>query len=161
MQIDLFLPLSLVLGLISYSLIASWYVMPALKSLPRAQALKPLLLFHTFRYIGLAFLVPGVAAETLDPSFANPAAYGDLLAAVLALIALVALHFKWVIAIPLVWIFNIEGFLDLINALFQGLRSDAQLGAAYFIPAVIVPALLVTHFMIFKLLLQKDYSKTS
>ena len=150
---DLFLPLSITIGFISYGLIANWYVMPALSSLPRAKALKPLLFLHTFRYIGLAFLVPGVPAQTLDPRFANPAAYGDLLAAVLALIALLALRFSWVIAIPLVWVFNIEGFLDLINALFQGLRFDAQLGAAYFIPVVMVPALLVTHLMIFKLLL--------
>ena len=152
------LPLSIVLGSLSFGLIAKWYVMPLLVTLPRGKALTPLLLLHSFRYIGMAFLIPGVTSEVLDPRFANPAAYGDLLAAILALIAIMALNLRWRIAIPLVWIFNIEGSLDLLNALFQGLRHnlDGQLGATYFIPAVIVPALLVAHFMIFVLLLRKE-----
>ncbi|MEE8225501.1 MAG: hypothetical protein V3R30_01675, partial [Kiloniellales bacterium] len=86
------------------------------------------------------------------------AAYGDLLAAVLALVALLALRLDWPIAVPLVWIFNIEGTLDLLNAVFQGLRytPDGHLGATYFIPAVVVPALLVTHAIVFWLLLRKQ-----
>ena len=102
----------------------------------------------------MAFLIPGVTSEVLDSRFANPAAYGDLLAAVLALIAIMALRRRWGMAIPLVWIFNIEGSLDLLNALFQGFRHTpaGHLGATYFIPAVVVPALLVTHFMVFRLL---------
>ena len=57
--------------------------------------------------------------------------------------------------------FNIEGFLDLLNALFQGLRytPDGHLGATYFIPALIVPALLVTHVMVFVLLLRTDVNR--
>ena len=92
MPSDLILPLSLVMGLVGYGLIAQWYVMPILRTLPRARALLPLLLFHSFRFIGLTFLIPGVTAQELDPRFANPAAYGDLLAAVLALLAIVALR---------------------------------------------------------------------
>jgi hypothetical protein len=132
--------------------------MPALVAMPRAEALIPFLLLHSFRHIGMAFLIPGVTAEVLDARFANPAAYGDLLAAVLALIAITALCLRWTVAIPLVWIFNIEGSLDLLNALFQGFRHtpNGHLGATYFIPAVIVPALLVTHFMVFKLLLRPE-----
>ncbi len=160
---DLILPLSIVMSTVSFTLIAVWYAMPALRSLPRASALAPLLLFHSFRHIGMAFLIPGVTAEALDPRFANPAAYGDLLAAALALAAVVALRSNFAFAIPLVWIFNIEGFLDLLNALFQGLRytPDGHLGATYFIPAVIVPALLVTHVMVFVLLLRPDIDRSS
>ena len=155
---QLILPLSIVMSLISFSLIAKWYLMPALSSMSRVEALTPLLLFHSFRHIGMAFLIPGVTADALDPGFANPAAYGDLLAAALALIALLALRLRWVVAIPLVWIFNIEGSLDLLNALFQGARqaNPGALGATYFIPAVIVPALLVTHYLIFVLLLRRE-----
>ena len=60
----------------------------------------------------------------------------------------------WSAAILIVWIFNIEGTLDLLNAVTQGLRytQDGQLAATYFIPAVIVPALLVSHVMLFILL---------
>lgn len=71
---DYLLPLSIVMGLLSYSLIAQWYVMPRLSVLPRSDALTPMLLLHSFRYIGLAFLIPGVTAEFLDSRFATPAA---------------------------------------------------------------------------------------
>ncbi len=153
--------LSMLLGLIIYSLIAKWYVLPSLTSLPDKQAFTPLLLLHGFRYIGMAFLLTGVVSPTLSHLFAYPAAYGDLLAAVLALIALAALRFNWTIALALIWIFNIEGTLDLLYAVFQGLQHNAlpnQLGATYFIPTVIVPALLVTHFIIFKLLVRRRVS---
>ena len=154
---NLILPLSIVLAVVSYSLIAKWYVMPWLAPLSRKEALTPLLLLHSSRFIGLAFLIPGVTSVPLDPRFANPAAWGDLLAAVLAFIALLALRLEWSAAVPLVWIFNIEGTLDLLNALFQGMRyaPSSDLGATYFIPAVIVPGLLVTHFIVFKLLLSQ------
>ena len=96
----------------------------------------------------------------LDPRFVNPAAYGDLLAAALAIISIIALRRKWAIAIPLVWIFNIEGSLDLLNALIQGgcYNTSGEFGATYFIPVVIVPALLVTHYLIFLLLLRRSGS---
>ena len=157
-MLNLILPLSIVMSLLSYSLIANWYVMPALAPMPREKALIALLLPHSFRHIGMAFLIPGVTAEALDPRFANPAGYGDLLAAVLALVAIAALRWRWAAAIPLVWVFNVEGLLDLLNALYRGFRytPDGHLGATYFIPAVIVPALLVTHVMVFKLVLRPD-----
>ncbi len=151
---DLILPLSMVMAITAYSLIAKWYVMPWLLTQPRVRALAPLLLFHSFRFIGLAFLIPGVTSQPLDPKFANPAAYGDLLAALLALLALLALRRAWRTAIFLVWVFNVEGTLDLLNAVTQGLRytEDGNLGATYFIPMVVVPALLVSHVLVFILL---------
>ncbi len=156
---DLILPLSIVLGLTTYGLIAKWYVMPSLLALPRARALVPLLLFHCSRFIGLAFLIPGVTSQPLDPRFANPAAYGDLLAALLALLGILALRQGWRAAIALVWVFNVEGMLDLLNAVTQGLRytEDGALGATYFIPAVVVPALLVTHVMVFIILMRGEH----
>jgi hypothetical protein len=161
MPIDLILPLSIVIGLITYGLIAKWYVMPPLLLLPPTRALVPLLLFHCFRFIGLAFLIPGVTSQPLDPRFANPAAYGDLIAALLALLGILALRRGWRTAIALVWVFNVEGTLDLLNALTQGLRytEDGALGATYFIPAIVVPALLVTHVMVFIILLRGEPKK--
>ncbi len=155
---QIILPTSMVMGLLVFGFTAKWYVAPAVAGLDRKAALTPFLLFHATRYIGLAFLIPGVTAEPLDPRFADPAAYGDLLAAALALVALLALRLDWPIAVPLVWIFNLEGTLDLLNAVFQGLRytPDGHLGATYFIPAVVVPALLVTHAIVFWLLLRKQ-----
>ena len=96
---DFFLPISMVMGLIVFGFAARWYVAPALSRLDRKAALTPFLLLHATRYVGLAFLIPGVTAEPLDPRFADFAAYGDLVAAVVALVALLALRLDWPIAI--------------------------------------------------------------
>ena len=87
----------------------------------------------------MAFLITGVTSEPLDGRFSIPAAYGDLLAAALTLVALLALLLDWTVAIPLVWIFNVFGALDLLNALFQGLRytADEQLGARIGVTAML------------------------
>ncbi len=161
MPTDLILLLSMAMGLTAYGLIAKWYLMPVLLAVPRAEALVPLLLLHCFRFVGLAFLIPGVTSQPLDPRFANPAAYGDLLAALLAFLGILALRRGWRTAIPLVWVFSVEGTLDLLNAVTQGLRytEDGSLGATFFIPAVVVPALLVTHVMVFIILLRGDSQK--
>jgi hypothetical protein len=104
----------------------------------------------------MAFLIHGVTAEPLDTRFANPAAYGDFLAALLALLAIAGLKGQWTIATPLVWVFNLVGSLDLLNALAQGVQfvPNGDFGAMYFIPAIIVPALLVSHGIIFLILLK-------
>ena len=113
---------------------------------------------HGFRFIGLAFLVPGVVSPELPSAFARPAAYGDLLAAALALLALAALRSP--LGIGLVWVFNLVGTADLLHAIYLGRIGvgvePGQLGAAYFIPTVVVPLLLVTHGLVFRLLLARD-----
>lgn len=147
--------LQVLLSFVVYALIARWYVGPRLASLPVDQALQPLLALHAFRHLGMVFLVPTVVGATLPPSFAVAAAYGDLLAGLLALAAIVALRARAAVAIPLTWTFNVLGLLDLVNAFYQGLSHDVQLGAAYYLPTVIVPALVVTHVMIFRLLLRR------
>ena len=155
----LILSLSIVMALTAYGLIGKWYVMPILRSLPRPRALEPLLLLNSFRFVGLTFLISGVTSQPLDVRFANPAAYGDLLAAILALLAILALRRGWRAAIAIVWIFNLEGTLDLLNAVVQGLRYTEDLGAlgaTFFIPTVAVPALLVSHVMIFMILLRGE-----
>ena len=84
------------------------------------EALVALLVPHTFRFIGLSFLVPGVVAASLPSAYADPAAYGDLVATLLAMAAIFALtqHVSW--AIPLVWLFNVWGAGDLVHAFYQG-----------------------------------------
>ncbi len=148
--------LQFLLSLIVYVLIAKWYVAPWLAGKPVEQALVPLIFPHAFRHMGLLFLVPGVVAEPLPPEFADPAAYGDLAAGVLAILALVALRGGWGAALPLVWLFNVVGTVDLFYAVFRGLSVGASenMGAAWYIPTFIVPALLVTHFMVFARLLR-------
>ncbi len=149
----------LVLSLIVYALIARWYIVPRLALLPLSAAMTPFLLAHALRGIGLAFLVPVVADPKLPSTFAQFAAYGDLLTALLALISLIALRSNWRIAFGLVWIVNLVGTADLLNGLVQGAVNDFtsyQLGVIWFIPTFLVPAYLVIHAVAFTMLVQRQ-----
>ena len=66
------------------------YVLPRLAQWRPSQVLVPILLLHAFRHLGLMFLSPGAVRTGIPPCFAYPAAFGDLLAALLALAALPA-----------------------------------------------------------------------
>ena len=147
--------ISVGLSFVAWGMFTAQYLWPALRNLPRVRALRPLLLFHSFRFVGLAFVVPGVVSPDLPVAFARPAAYGDLIAAVLALLALAGLSSKF--GLGLVWIFNLWGSADLLYAFYQGLLGvgikPGQLGAAYFIPTAVVPLLMITHGLVFRLLL--------
>ena len=147
--------LQLVLSLVVYALIAKWYVTPWLAKKPMREALMPLIFPHALRHVGLTFLVPGVVANPLPSFFANTAAYGDFISGLLALLSLAALRAGWGSALPLVWLFNIVGTADLLNALRH---ADAvpNLGAMWFIPTFFVPILLVTHVMVFSRLLKRQ-----
>jgi len=152
MTIQQIFGLQVLLSFVLFTLLARWYVSPRLAGLPVERALQPLLALHATRHMGLVFLVPTVVGGTLPVAFAAAAAYGDLLAGLLALAALVALRARSSVAMPLTWLFNVIGLLDLVNAFYQGLTHRVLLGAAYYIPTFIVPALVVTHVMIFGLL---------
>src|SRR5215510_11882665 len=155
--------ISVILSFISWGIIAKRYIWPALRRVPRTEALRPLLLLHTFRFVGLAFLVPGVVSPDLPIAFARPAAYGDLLTTVLALLALALLQSR--LGLVLVWVFNGCGTADLLYAFYQGNRTGlghapGHMGAAYFIPTILVPLLLITHGLVFRLLLTRDGAGT-
>jgi len=148
------LAINLLFSTVVFGVAAKLYLLPALPELePRFVAL-PILLLHAFRHLGLMFLAPGAVYPGIPPAFAYPAALGDLLAAVLALIAIPAVVAQSRFARPLVGLFNVEGTLDLIAAILLATIHDAApyMGPAYWIPAFWVPALLVTHYVVFVLL---------
>lgn len=151
--------LSILASFVAFGVVTKLYVWPRLRNLPRERALLALVVPHTFRFVGLSFLVPGVVSSALPTAFAAPAGYGDFGAAILALIAVWALSARVAWAIAFVWIFNLWGTLDLLNAMYQGPVGVGieigSLGAAFYIPTVIVPALLITHLLIFRLLLRR------
>ena len=140
--------LQLVLSLVVFTLLAKWYIVPWLAERPDNEALIPLIFPHALRHLGLAFLVPGLVAGELPDSFAYPVAFGDLTSGLLALLALVALRRGWTLAIPAVWLFNVVGTIDLLNALRQA-EAVPHLGATWYIPTFWVPLLLVTHALVF------------
>jgi len=99
------------------------------------------------RFIGLSFLLPGVVSPSLPREWAAPAAYGDLAAGVLAIVATAALAAGAAWAAAAVWAFNIVGTGDLLYAFYKGARirlEPGTLGAAFYIVTAIVPPLLAT-----------------
>jgi hypothetical protein len=145
--------LQFLLSVLVIGLLAKWELTPRLNKLSLHEALFWLTVPHALRHVGLVFLVPGVVHQPLPDAFAVPAGYGDLTAGLLALTALIALRSRWAIALPIVWVFNVVGTVDLINALRQA-EVVPDLGATWFIPTVFVPLLLVTHYLSFARLLQ-------
>jgi hypothetical protein len=130
------------------------YVLPRLPKLRPPAVLLPILLLHAFRHLGLMFIAPGATYAGIPPQFAYPAAFGDLLAALLAVAAIPAVVSNARAGRPLVWIFNVEGTVDLIAAIALATiyGAAASMGPAYWIPAFWVPALLVTHYLTFVVL---------
>jgi hypothetical protein len=145
--------LSILMNFVALAITTKLYVLPRLRALDQREALLSLVTPHMFRFIGLSFLVPGVVSASLSPAFAAPVAYGDLIAAVLASISTLALAARVSWATASVWVFNVWGTADLLHAIYLGQISvgiaPGSLGAAFYIPTVVVPALLVLHVLIF------------
>jgi hypothetical protein len=162
MDVQAVFGLSAFLSLVSSGVIAWLYVWPWLQLKSRKQALTILLAPQMFvRSLGLSFLVVGVVSPSLPAAFAIPAAYGDLVAAILAIVAVIALARDRGWAIAATWLFNVWGAADLLYALYQGPHLQippSAFGAAFYLPTGFVPALLVTHFLVFRLLVGKGRS---
>jgi hypothetical protein len=157
MQSQLSFFVSIAFSCIAWGIVAARYIWPELHRRQRAEALRPLLILHSFRFIGLAFLVPGVVSSDLPPAFAHSAAYGDIIAAILALLALISP--RSASGVVIAWIFSLWGTADLFNAFYQANHAGllaGQLGAAYFIPTLVVPLLLITHGLAFRILLLRQ-----
>ena len=148
----------LILGYVAWLLCFGAYLWPKLKSMAPLAAQRAIATLHSFRFFGLVFILPGVVGSDLPRSFAAFAANWDLATAVLAMLALLTVRQR-----PLFWLFivafNLVGATDLIldyyHAIQVGLPALAgQLGAAYAIPIIYVPVLMITHFAAFYLLLR-------
>lgn len=148
---------SIGLSFLTWGLVAKYYWWPALRTRPGRAGFRPILLLHATRFVGLGFLVSGVVSPELPIAFAGPAAYGDLTAALLALATVAVLEKR--IGPLFLWVFNLWGAGDLLFAYYQGLIGvgvePGHLGAMYFVPTVVVPLLLVTHILAFRMLLAR------
>jgi hypothetical protein len=149
--------LQLVLSLIVCAIVTKWYVWPSLRRFSRNSALVPLLFVHVFRYVGMTLLVTGMVDSKLPREFVASAAYGDLVAAALALTSIVVLRINWRFAVPLVWVANTWGFLDLLNGvrgLVQLNVPSFNLGNVWYIYTFYAPVVIASHLMIFAILLK-------
>lgn len=151
---------SVAFGLLAWGAVCLNYVWPRIRGMPLHEAVRPILHLHLFRYIGLAFIVPGVVGPNLQAAFAAPAAYGDLVSMALAWVALMTGSSRY--SRIAIWAFSVWGFSDLLFAYYQGAIGvgieTASLGAAWFIPTVTVPLLLWTHVLTFAMLLRTSRS---
>jgi hypothetical protein len=141
----------LVLGYVACLLCFGVYILPRLGSMKRMEAQRVIATVHSFRFFGLVFLLPGFVGSNLPAGFAAATAYGDFATGVLALLALLTVRVR-----PLFWFFviafNFMGAADILFAYFHAIKFGlpaiaGQLGAAYVIPILYVPMLMITHFV--------------
>jgi hypothetical protein len=150
----------LVLGYVPWLLLFRTYAWPRLKSMDRVEAQRAIAALHSFRFFGLVFIVPGVVGLNLPAGFATFAAYGDFATGVLAMLALLTARIG-----PLFWAlvaaFNLMGAADILIDYYHGNQLDlpamaGELGAAYAIPILYVPVLMITHIVAFYLLVRRQ-----
>lgn len=150
----------LVLGYVAALLAFGVYILPRLRAMDRFNAQRAIATLHGFRFFGLVFLLPGVVGPQLPARFAVFAAWADFATGVLAILALLAVKWR-----PLFWTFvaafNLVGVTDLmvdyVHAVAIGLPAIAgQLGAAYAIPILYVPLLMITHVLALTWLLRSQ-----
>jgi len=146
------------LSFVVFGLLGWWYVWPWLRSADRTTAFTALTFVHALRPIGATVLVASVAGTALPRDFAEAVAYGDLATSVLAVLTLLALRARLGIAIALVWLVNVVGTADLVNALIGGVRYDVSrlgMGSFWYVVTILVPILWITHVLAFALLLRR------
>lgn len=151
--------IQLVLGYMPWLLVLGAYVLPRLRSMDHVRGQRAIATLHSFRFFGLVFLLPGVVGSDLPAGFATSAAYGDFATGMLAMLALLTVRVR-----PLFWLFvvafNIVGAADLLINYYHGAQfglpqQAGQLAAAYWIPILYVPALMITHVLAFYLLVRR------
>jgi len=150
--------IQLVLGYMPWLLVLGAYVLPRLRSMDHVQGQRAIATLHSFRFFGLVFLLPGVVGSDLPAGFATSAAYGDFATGMLAMLALLTVRVR-----PLFWLFvvafNVVGAADLLINYYHGAQfglpqQAGQLAAAYWIPILYVPALMITHVLAFCLMVR-------
>jgi hypothetical protein len=144
--------LQLILGYVAWLSCFRLYLLPRFKSVTRFEAHRAIAVLHSFRFIGLVFILPGVIGPNMltdFPSFCIYGAYGDLATGLLAMLAVAAAKKRrafWFFTVA----FNLVGAADFIGDYYLAIRtgvnaSAGELGSAYFIPVVFVPILAITH----------------
>jgi hypothetical protein len=100
--------LSVVMSFVAFGIVTQIYIWPRLRTARREQAPIALTVPHTFRFIGLSVLIPGVVSPSLSSAFAFPAAYGDLLAAILAILSYFILSLSDLLSVLVKRVFSLR-----------------------------------------------------
>jgi hypothetical protein len=129
-----------------------YWIQPKVSKLAIHEALLPFVFLNTFRYLGLSFMAKEQFYDGFPTEFLTTVGLLDFATAILAIISVIALKNKWSLAIPLVWLFNIVGFGDLITAFpqFFGLKLyDQNLGFIWLMFVTYGLATFLSHIYIF------------
>src|SRR5215472_5041636 len=132
--------IQLVFGYVAWLLCFSVYIWPKLKVMDRFAAQRAIATLHSFRFIGLVFVLPGIVGPALPAEFATFAAYGDFATGVLAILALLTARMRsvyWLFVVA----FNLVGAADIIIDYYHGNQVGlpalaGELGATYAIPII-------------------------
>ena len=151
----------LVLGYVAWLLCFGAYIWPRLRSMDQIEAHRAIATLHSFRFFGLVFILPGVVSPDLPASFAGFAAYWDFATGLLAMLALMTVSVRPVFLLFVVG-FNVVGFTDILLDYYHAIQTGVpdmagQMGAAYVIPVIYVPILMITHVTAFYLLLRAQF----
>jgi hypothetical protein len=95
--------LASLLSFVVFALFAVWYIAPWLAARQRAEALIPLLWIHAFRHIALQIFAAQKFGFAVSDAARDQIAAGDVTGMILALIAILALHYRARIASILVF----------------------------------------------------------
>lgn len=153
----LLLAIQFTFSVILFGLIAKWYVAPLLRRLPVATGLVPLFLVHALRYLPSTAFAPGQVDPHLPMDAMAEIAYGDLISALLALVAALFLRYRLPGALAVAWAVNIIASIDWLNAGYLASSrhfADYALGGNWYIINYYVPLIGVIHVLIFARLLQ-------
>ncbi len=155
----------LILGYVAWMLCYRVHIWPRLNAMDRVAAQRAIATLHSFRFLGLIFLVPGAVGSHLPAGFAAFSAYGDFATGVLALLALLSVRVR-----ALFWLFivafNLVGLADLLVDYFHAVQGKlpavaGELGAGYAIPIIYVPLLMITHIAALYLLVRPSAAHAS
>src|SRR5215468_9867067 len=140
-------PLASVLSLLIFVIMAALYVTPWLATRQRAEALTPLLWVHAFRYVALQIYSAQQFGFAVSDAARDQIAGGDVIATILAVISILALHYRLRMAPVLVWVLFVEATFDLVNATIAGVREQlfaTASGVTWLILTFYVPLLWVS-----------------
>ncbi|MDX8481911.1 hypothetical protein RFN28_26110 [Mesorhizobium sp. VK24D] len=155
----------LVLGCVPWLLFFGAHIWPRLNAMDHFNVQRAIAALHSFRFFGLAFLLPGVVGPNLPVGFAMFAAYGNFAPGVLAILALLAVRIR-----PLFWLlvlaFNLVGVADIAVDFYHAVQVNlpavaGELGALYAFLIIYMPLQMISHLTAFYLLARSQLNAVS
>jgi hypothetical protein len=145
------------ISLLVYSLVTAWFISPWLRARPARQAAIIVLIPQLVHHIGATTMVSSVVSPDMPSGFNVPVTIGDAIIMVLTLAAIYALKNKSAIAVPILWLFTIVGFVyhPYIGYLGKALQVSDRLGPHWYVGCFYIPVIIISHVLIFMILLRR------